>query len=353
MAQQKEFSIQAILTIFSPELSETIRSKIEENGKFTTVTDNVSSDLLPMAFALLSLDIPYQDENEIIQITHACIVKKGQRVATGQIRLQITDVIELPNISYKALLDELPKRFQGIGKKAFSIGYKKVAPKTGQHLFKALLKLCPGKEREIHKLISKLDQDKIIPRTARNEDAAVEKDAFGLALDIFGADRKDVLRRWDAQDASLGQSFLSGLKEYSAYEDDIISHDLHTLPGWNSVSEVITGVVEFENSKGEKLTVINANRKPAEKATGTDLIYFHRDYEAFTFVQYKMMDKHGKEGSDYYYNPNQKSHTSEFARLKNLQQLIDKEPASDKLLDYRLAQTPIFFKVCKKIAIKS
>jgi hypothetical protein len=111
--------------------------------------------------------------------------------------------------------------------------------------------------------------------------------------------------------------------------------------------------VEFENNRGEKLTVINANRKPAEKATGTDLIYFHRDYEAFTFVQYKMMDKHGKEESDYYYNPNQKSHTSEFARLKKLQQLIDKEPASDKLLDYRLAHTPIFFKVCKKLQLKA
>lgn len=142
------------------------------------------------------------------------------------------------------------------------------------------------------------------------------------------------------------------MSEYVAYEDDVISNDLHQLPGYTLISEAITGVVEFENREGEKLIVINANRKPQEKAMGVDLIYFHRKYEAFTFVQYKMMDQKSKVSNEQYYNPKQKSHAEELARMEHLQILLDEAKQVNDYKDYRFSLSSIYFKLCKKIEMK-
>ncbi|MCO5949837.1 hypothetical protein [Mucilaginibacter flavidus] len=187
----------------------------------------------------------------------------------------------------------------------------------------------------------------------REQDAAVEKDALGLTLDIFGVDRAAVFRSWQAGDDGIGQSFLSGLKEFAVYEDDVISHDLHAFPGFEQVKgNHITGVVEFESQDGDKLTVINANRKPLEKAMGVDLIYFHRRYKSFVMVQYKMMDQRSEENNDLYYNPNQVSHNEELKRLKALQKTIAALGKGTGLNAYRFADCPLFFKLCKKFEMK-
>lgn len=351
-------NIQSTLTIYSAELCETITERINQSGSFTTVTDNHPSDILPRSVALLSLDTFISDDK--LNITHVGIIRKGQRVATGQARISVTDVIELPQkVAVEDLVAIAPNRFKKHVKGAFGIGYKKVGEKTGEELLRALFEYLPQSQDDIARLFSKLNQAPIKRRNARTEDAAAEKDALGIALDIFGVDRSKILRSWTAprREGGLGNSFLNGLADYAAYEDDIISHDLHTLPGMSIVEKNVRGVVEFQNKEGEKLVVINANRKPLEKALGVDLIYFHRRYNAFTFVQYKMMDRHlsdrdNKELTLFYYNPNENSHYRELERMENLQRLLNLDARSSSLLDYRLAHCPIFFKLCKKIQLK-
>ncbi len=348
------YGIHAALAITNPETAETISERIEENGRFTRVFDVKVSDVPPVALGLLYLDSPsfFNPSDDNFEL-YVCIIRKGQRVATGQVRLQVSDLVQLDGITTQEIVDKLPKRLQTNAKNAFHSDFKKLPTKTAEYVLDAILELCPQHEKSIRNLSSLLSNPSRFRQTHRNQDAATEKDAVSLALDIFGADRTSILKNWNYDAVKLGTSFLNGIDEYVAYEDDIISNDLHTLPGWDIVKESITGVVEFTNKDGGILAVINANRKPTEKATGVDLIYFHRNFEAFTFVQYKMMDKHGEDSDDYYFNPNQKSHTDELVRMQKLQKLIDSHPESKKLVDYRLVKTPIFFKVCKKLQLKT
>ena len=347
------FAITATLTITSYDRSEALMLKIDDSDQCTTVTGNNPGDIAAVALSLISLNDSYFNRDEPLKITHLGIIKKGARVATNQVRIKVTDIVKLPDIPLNILLSHVPVRQRILCKNGFKNDYKKISPKASEALFKALIKSCPEQESAINKIASKVFPETIIKNISRSDDAAVEKDALGICLDIFGIDRPQVFNSWRAQDRSLGTSFLSGLADYTSYEDDVISHDLHNVPGWNTVSETISGIVEFENNDGEKLTVINANRKPLEKAMGIDLIYFHRKYEAFTMVQYKMMDQKVNDIGAQYYNPNNSSHQEEHERMSKLFNLINQDEPSQELSDYRLTDCPIFFKVCRKLQLKS
>lgn len=346
--KEETMSRLATLTIFSLNLSEAISERVENTASFTTVTDNEPSKILPIAIGLISLEtyIKYDD----IAITHIGIIRKNMRVATGQVRVNVTDIFELPrHLPIGELVDAMPKRWQNGTKEAFSVGYKKVSPKAGEHILKKLLELYPENSKDFEKVLLKF-AGKALTQSPRIQDAATEKDALGIALDIFGADRSKILRSWNGE--NVGKSFLSGIEEYSANEDEIIFRDLRRFPGMDILEDQdIAGVVEFENKHGEKLTVINANRKTAERATGVDLIYFNRQYMAFTFVQYKMMDKQDGDKIHYYY-PNGISHDEELKRMMDMMDRLNEEPYSASLSDYRFSSCPFFFKVCRKIQMK-
>ncbi|WP_320167839.1 hypothetical protein [Mangrovibacterium marinum] len=340
--------IQATLTIFAPELSDAINESISQKRYFTTVTDNVPSDIASRSITLICLDLGYIGADEVLpRITHIGFVEKGSRVSTGQVRLKCTNIVELPDIKQEDLLEELPPRLAGY----FSIGYKKVPPKAGQMLLEALLGKCPDQRAEIEQLIGRGNGISYSPDTPRFEDMALEKDALGICLDIFGADRAKVLGSWDKSNGASGLSFLTGLTDYKVYEDEIINHDLRNVPGMELISSNISGIAEFENSReGQKLVVINANRKPLEKALGVDLIYYHEVFKAFTFVQYKMMDKQSKSnGGEHYYNPRNTSHDEELNRMNLMQNFIEADGNSGSLDDYRLIPSPFLFKLCKNI----
>lgn len=340
-------AITSVLCIAS-QLSGAIRERLDNESPFTTVTDADPKNVVPTGIGLLCLTKWGSNE---LRLTHILLLKKQQRVATSQVRIKGMDAIELEDVPIADLIFALPKHLRKFAQNAFSQSYTKISEKLGEALLEALLSLSPEQEGDINKLYEKLQKPDPLKRAARETDAAGERDALGISLDIFGIDRSEILRRWN-RGKGLGDSFLRGLKEYAAYEDDVISHDLHNLPGWSVIAEAITGVVEFENGNGETLTVINANRKPLEKATGIDLVYFHRTYEAFTCVQYKMMDQLDAK-SNPYYNPNQVSHNDELKRMQDMQTLLDREAAGTSLNDYRFSNCPIFFKLCRKLEIRN
>lgn len=316
------------------------------------VTETPPSEILPSALALMCLGEDITDDETVV-ITHIGIIKKGQRVSTGQSRIKVTNIIEVEPTALEQIVSRMERKFQSYGRSAFGIGYSKISEQTGKAIFNAIIESFPDQEEEIKKLARK-HMPVAITKSLRSETSAVEKDAVSICLDIFGIDRSKVLKSWEPkEDGSIGDSFLGGLTSYRAYEDDLINHDLRNLQGWNFMAEDIKGVAEFTNSQGEKLTIINANRKPLEKDLGVDLIYFHRYFDAFTFVQYKMMDVKSDHDNKAYYNPNQESHNEEIIRMQNLYELIKKEKPNDNLKDFRFSECPIFFKVCKKLMLKT
>lgn len=343
--------LSGILEIFNINTAESVSERIALAGSFTNVIGVPAREIRTSGLALVRLHAGYIEPR-----LYVCILKKQSKIATGQIRLKATNIIQLEGITKDQLISELPKKMQNRVENYFGEEYKKLPSKLGEGIFNAIKNLNPDASDSLDNLFEALNSRRLVSPTSREEDAAVEKDALGLSLDIFGLDRSDVFKRWERNGKNIGTSFLSGLREFTMYEDDVINYDLHKFPGFDilksDVSSVITGVVEFESQDGEKLTVINANRKPMEKAMGVDLIYFHRRFESFVMIQYKMMDQHSELHKSYYYNPNQKSHDEEFERLMKLRKLIDKENSPSDLANYRFSSNSLFFKLCKKIELK-
>jgi len=335
---KNNFQIESTLTIFSPDTKEAIVERILSSKEFTNVLDNDPKRVKNHSIALICF------EGE--EITHICYLRKGQRVATGQVRVRASDIISIRELPFNEFLDESSKSFRKLLKRSFGIGYQSVPPKTGEEMLNILFKLRPESKNDILKLFSKTRNRS---STIYQGNIAVEKDAVGICLDIFGLKRSKINTTQDQK--NIGESFLSGLEQYTAYEDDIIFNDVNNFPGYAKIKDNIIGTAEFQNDAGEKLIIINANRKPVEKDLGVDLIYFNRRYSAFTLVQYKMMDR-GSSG-EIYFNPNQESHEVEIERMnEKLRQLVSQEP-DHSLDDYRLSRCPIFFKLCKKLTSRA
>ncbi|CDT28701.1 hypothetical protein BN1088_60007 [Sphingobacterium sp. PM2-P1-29] len=343
--------LSGILEIFNTNTAESVFERISLVGYFTNVIGVPFSEIRASGLALVRLHAGHIDP-----ALYVCILKRQSKIATGQVRLKATNIIELKHITKDQLISALPKEMRNRAKNYFGEEYKKLPPKLGEGIFNAIKDLNPDISDNLDNLFEALNSQRVVSSTAREEDAAIEKDALGLSLDIFGIDRTDVFKRWEKNDTNIGESFLSSLTEFTVYEDDVINYDLHKFPGFDKLKQdvysTITGVVEFESQYGEKLTVINANRKPMEKAMGVDLIYFHRRFASFVMIQYKMMDQRSDLHKSYYYNPNQKSHNEELERLKKMKSLIDKENSPSDLAGYRFSNCSLFFKLCKKIELK-
>lgn len=343
--------ISGILEISNINIAESVYERISETGSFTNVVGVPLREISTTALVLVCIYAAYKEPK-----LYVCILKKQGKIATGQVRLKAIKSLELLDLTKHQLIEALPKEMQGRVNNYFGHEYKKLPPKLGESLFTAIKDLKTDLTNDLDGLFNALSSQRVVSTTAREEDAAIEKDALGLSLDIFGIDRSDVFKRWEKNGKSIGTSFLSGLTDFTVYEDDVINYDLHKFPGFevlkSEVSSLITGVVQFESQDGDKLTVINANRKPMEKAMGVDLIYFNRRFESWTMIQYKMMDQRSEEHSSFYYNPNQKSHDDELQRLIKLRNLIEKEISPVALSNFRFSNCSLFFKLCKKIELK-
>lgn len=280
---------------------------------------------------------------------YACIANSGRKVTTAQRILRLSDFVRVEDISLDQLEQRIPKRFHRHITQATTSDFSTLGDKTGQQLWDAVKNLSDRKA-ELEALEARTRRISINPRAERAETAAAEKDATGLCLEIAGLERISILKSWAPPDGEIGRSFLRGLPQHRAYEDDIIAHDLHTVPGWDRIESSITGIAEFTNEQGKSLIIINANRKPLENALGVDLIYFHRTFEAFTFVQYKMMSQSTSQ-FDLYYNPRSKQDFEELLRMRRLWHGIKKTNVGDPAQDYRLGLCPIFFKLCKRLVL--
>jgi hypothetical protein len=182
---------------------------------------------------------------------------------------------------------------------------------------------------EIDRLIAllKFADYKIIGKTA--EILLQERDAIGIALDIFSGGNKlrdSTLSEWAPNENEITvlnesekiaqfksrlqgiSSFMGGLSQQHFQEETAIQHDLFNWPDMAQVN--IAGVSVFE-SGNRRLEVMYANRNDLEHTLGVDLIYYNESFELFVLVQYKLMHK---EGEEFLYRPDAQLH-DELARM--------------------------------------
>ena len=175
----------------------------------------------------------------------------------------------------------------------------------------------------------------------------MERDALGIALDLSNFDRPEILSRFipfRAEKAIPAFSFLEGV---NIIEDDLIIRDMKTFPDWFKIDILDTprNIVQFEKGNSV-LTVINANRNKIEHTMGVDFIYFHEPFNAFVMIQYKKMEREGKNRNSLRYRFKGLSYEIELANMKRLKGHPLLNGATKTPDDYRLFNGAYYFKLC-------
>jgi hypothetical protein len=207
--------------------------------------------------------------------------------------------------------------------------------------------LRPDAAEELRTLI---DRTAVGLRDYDPDEAAIvgqERDAVGLALQLFGSDRRPAMDGWTPPPAGAMPPFFLSLDQPVLSEDQMIQHDAQIFVDWPSLRAPYIGALTFYQ-RDEKLTVINVNRGPVEHTLGVDLLYYNHLYGSFVFVQYKrMLDEHGTAT----FRPTGPVYARELERMRaaDATTFADTPPRAPD--EYRLWPRAFFFKLCPDVGI--
>lgn len=152
-----------------------------------------------------------------------------------------------------------------------------------------------------------------------------QKDALGVALDIFGADRKQVFEEWREPDGEIG-SFFDGLPNLVS-EDTALAHDWGIFSGLDlQGTRGATKTFEKRSSKGKvlrRLRVMLTNRTKLESTLGVDMIYYVEDLGSFVLVQYKRMRQESQSGAPVYRPENDGNYQNEVIRMQRVNDICE------------------------------
>jgi len=162
-----------------------------------------------------------------------------------------------------------------------------------------------------------------------------QENAISMALHIFGQDISNRLQRDAVRNPFSKLSCVGGRLR----EDNVISHDARTMPGFLLVEGSISGRALFQKGD-EELEVITANRTDLESMFGVDLIYINKTLGSLVMVQYKMLEQCGPSGADWVFRPKEQD-VNEIDRMYM--------PSNAKQGEgYRLNSNPFYFKFVKR-----
>jgi hypothetical protein len=260
-------------------------------------------------------------------------VDRTRPAATQKDGVRCTDLVTIePPVSFDDLRAEMPANART------HLGHRTLPPETGSQALAALARLRPHLSDTIRRL--RTDRSGRARREPGFDTVAMEKDAIGIAIDIFDGERGQ-LARWQSP-AVAAQPFLAGLPEATLREDQMIVHDAGIFGDWDVVKRSAIGSVRFQ-SGDRSLTVINVNRTAIERALGVDLVYYNDYFDAFVLVQYKRMADSRNGG--WLYRPDG-NHETEVKRMEAIPSLAA-EPLD--ALNYRLNAGACFFKLCESV----
>lgn len=287
------------------------------------------------------------------KITHWALARKGNKVATGKVRVEFTEVTPT-SIQIDAVKELMESASQVKVVSARSGSGGSITEPTWKSLKVAIGQL------DAHSLsaLERLERMKVQSRNhivrPGMEVVAQQRDALGMALDAFdqtGQLRKRTLQSWVAPEGNILTSFLDGLDGVRTIEDQLIARDTATLPG--AEERRLTAVGAVFSVGGRTLEVFNLNRTRVEHATGADLLYFHEQLNAWTLIQYKSMEREdGAPDKNAIYRPDT-TFDSELQRMVDFrEQTPDAWASQDGVNAYRLCGDGFFFKFCSRIQLE-
>jgi hypothetical protein len=281
-------------------------------------------------------------------ITHIANGRKGASAGTGLVRLNMTDFQRLDRpLPFEELIGLVRPRFRAPLRRVLASGGL-LPPKTRSAVIDALTERDPGLAPRLTRFSERRAGTirDLTPEERAN--LAVQKESLGLALDIAGMPRTEILS-WSPTPVKPA-SFLEGLPGARVREDVMIIKDFTSIPGFEAVRDATNvAAMSFENpnDRSQKLTVIMANRLPLEEQTGADLIYYNEPYRAFILVQYKAMEK-AEDGAEFRWREGDQF-SKEIERMDALLAELAKCAGDDAPEGFRLCSNPFFLKFCSRV----
>ena len=286
-------------------------------------------------------------------ITHWALARKGHRVATGKVRVDFTEIT-----STTIPVDEVERRI------GHSIQRNIISARSGMggavplgawtSLKQAVGQIAPESLAAVERLERLRDQSREIINGPGVGIVAQQRDAVGLALDVFdqtGQLRKRTLQGWVAPPGDSLTSFLDGLTGVRTIEDQIIARDAAAFPGADATRHTVLGAVFGVGAR--KLEVFNVNRSDIEHALGVDLLYFHEEFDAWTLIQYKSMDRPSDAPDRSAVFRPDANFDRELARMSAFRSAtVDSWRVSDGRAAYRLSGDGFFFKLCSRVQLE-
>ena len=303
-------------------------------------------------------------------IDYICLATKGKRVTTAKSRVEFFDLVRLESISIRDIEQLLSKDTKLHFMRSSSGRGGSIPEKTWDETLSAIRRLRPNHVGEIDRLISLATITKYCLTGESAEILLQEREALGIALDIFSGSnelRKDVLRTWAPildevrnynnaeKTAKLspkpgGSSFfLSGISKRHIQEESAIQHDLFN---WDNEKARLHSMGISTFRQGSRiLEVVYANKNDLEKTLGVDLIYYNKAFHFFVLVQYKLMkDKSEEEG--YYYRPDSQLR-DEVSRMNAFYKKYGETESIKTHKEYRINSDGFFFKLVPNKGIQA
>jgi hypothetical protein len=287
------------------------------------------------------------------QITHWALARRGKKVATGKVRVEFTEVTPA-GLSLPAIEEHVGERFRANIVRARSGVGGRVPPATWIEMKRAVGAVDASLLAALERLERLRDQSRELIARPGSDIVALERDAVGLALDVFdesGKLRRRTLQGWTAPATGNLTSFLDGIDGVRTIEDQLIARDAAVFPEAAQIRHTVTGAVFALGARN--LEVFNVNRTAIETSLGVDLIYWNEPFNAWTLVQYKSMER-GSDANDASaaYRPDS-SFADGLARMRDFRSTYpDTFGVGDGSAAYRLAGDGFFFKLCSRVQLE-
>jgi hypothetical protein len=297
--------------------AEIFRERAE--GDFTPFTDALSIRDWPIGNTAIALLAFSEDTIDFVSIA-----RKRNQVVTAKNRIEFSSLVSLNSVPIIDIETRLSNNIKEHFIRASSGVGGVFPPKTWATLLDAIKAERPNIAEEIDRLLALLEfsEYRLVGETA--EQLLQERDAIGIALDIFSGSNKlrdRVLGEWAPREDELWEinetektarytsgsasvsSFIKGIPAQYIQEESAIQHDLFNWPGMTPMHQA--GISVFESGE-RRLEVIYANRNALKHTLGVDLLYYNEPFQLFVLVQYKLMRE---EGDEMVYRPDRQLHS--------------------------------------------
>ena len=169
-------------------------------------------------------------------ITHIADGRKGQSAGTGLVRLKLEDLVSLKRpVTFDEILSGTDKRVRHHLKRRLDQGGL-LPPKSLGAFVDRITELDSSIGPRLTRFSARRAMALGRLESRARENLAYQKEALGLALEIAGLS-KDELLAWQPSDGEQ-QSFLDGLPGAQVREDAMLLSDFSTFPGFQPMGEV-------------------------------------------------------------------------------------------------------------------